>query len=62
MQSEARAWFEHLRDEICAEFETIEEEQDGPMAERAPGRFKRTAWDRPVAEGATGGGGVMSVM
>jgi coproporphyrinogen III oxidase len=62
MQSEARAWFEHLRDEICSTFETIEDEQDGPLAERAPGRFGRTAWERPPDAGATGGGGVMSVM
>ncbi len=48
----AQAWFTALRDRICAEFETIEDE-----AGASPGRFVRTAWDRPG-----GGGGVMSVM
>ena len=48
----AAAWFAALRDRICAEFEAIEDEA-GPT----PGRFVRTAWDRPE-----GGGGVMSVM
>jgi len=49
---EARAWFEALRDRICAAFEMIEDE-GGPN----PGRFARTPWDRPE-----GGGGVISLM
>jgi coproporphyrinogen III oxidase len=53
-----RAWFEHLRDVICTEFESIEDALDsGPHAAMPPGRFTRTPWDR---EG--GGGGVMGVM
>ena len=27
----ARAWFEALRDQLCAAFEAIEDEQDGPL-------------------------------
>ena len=54
----ARAWFEELRDRLCAAFESIEREpQSGPHAALPPGRFERTAWERPG-----GGGGVMSVM
>jgi coproporphyrinogen III oxidase len=58
----ARAWFEGLRDRLCASFEAIETEQDGPLVDRAPGRFERTAWDRPTEDGTPGGGGVISVM
>ncbi|WP_419899801.1 oxygen-dependent coproporphyrinogen oxidase [Roseomonas sp. USHLN139] len=54
----ARAWFESLRDRICAEFEAIEDAlAEGPQAGLPAGRFTRSAWDRPG-----GGGGVMSVM
>jgi len=54
----ARAWFESLRDRLCASFEAIEDElASGPHAGLPPGRFERSAWERPG-----GGGGVMSVM
>ncbi|NDG48945.1 MAG: coproporphyrinogen III oxidase, partial [Rhodospirillales bacterium] len=54
----ARNWFESLRDGICSAFEAIEDElREGPHAALPPGRFQRSAWDRPE-----GGGGVMSVM
>lgn len=58
----ARAWFEELRDSICAEFEKIEDEHTGLMVDRAPGRFERKAWSRPPEDGAETGGGVMSIM
>ncbi len=54
----ARAWFEGLRDRICAAFEELEDRCRPADAGAPPaGRFERTAWDR-----AGGGGGVMAVL
>ncbi len=61
----ARAWFERLRDDICAAFEAIEDEATGPWMPGAPaeaGRFTRKAWFRKDHAGNDGGGGVMSMM
>lgn len=60
-KTRAKAWFEELRDRICAAFEALEDAQDsGPFAALPPGRFSRKTTQR-TAEG-DGGGGVMSVM
>ena len=60
LQPEARAWFEGLRDQLCAAFEAVED--DGP-GDAPPGRFERRPWRRPTPDGAgDGGGGVMSLM
>jgi len=63
-KNKARAWFERLRDDICSAFEATEDAlpADAPLADRAPGRFKRTPWRRIDHTGAPGGGGVMSMM
>ncbi|GAA0734367.1 oxygen-dependent coproporphyrinogen oxidase [Sphingomonas japonica] len=55
-QSAARAWFEQLRDLICAEFEAIEREAGSDAT------FDYTAWDRTDPSGEPGGGGVRGVM
>jgi coproporphyrinogen III oxidase len=55
----ARAWFESLRDMICAEFETLEDELGGVAP---PGRFTRKEWVRKDHSGAEGGGGIMSML
>ena len=60
-KARAAAWFESLRDRICAAFEGIEDAQDaGPFAGLPPGRFARKATRRAAEE--DGGGGVMAVM
>ena len=59
-KSHAADWFRELRDRICAEFETIEDELAGPLAEDRPaGRFVREPWAR-AEQG--GGGGEMSML
>jgi coproporphyrinogen III oxidase len=60
-KARASAWFETLRDRICAAFEALEDRLNGgPHAQLPAGRFERKA-TRRGAEG-DGGGGVMAVM
>ncbi|MEM6661827.1 MAG: oxygen-dependent coproporphyrinogen oxidase [Pseudomonadota bacterium] len=57
-KARAGAWFHELRDQICAAFEGLEDQQTtGPHADLPAGRFERT-----VTERDGGGGGEMSVM
>jgi coproporphyrinogen III oxidase len=58
-KDKARAWFENLRDVICATLETLEETVDNPQNEGEPGKFKQTEWQRDEGKG---GGGLMSIM
>ena len=60
----AERWFQSLRDQICREFEHLEEEAKGPFFPEAqtPGHFQRTPWERTDHSGAKGGGGVMSIL
>src|SRR4051794_20107553 len=63
-QTQARAWFENLRDQICAALEAVEDAvpAGAPHSDRGAGRFVRTPWARQDHSGVPGGGGVMSIM
>jgi coproporphyrinogen III oxidase len=63
-KSSARAWFETLRDKICAAFEALEDAlpAGAPLSDRPAGRFVRTPWERADHNGKPGGGGVMAMM
>lgn len=56
-KSQARDWFETLRDRICSAFEALEQAAPADLYPDEPATFVRTPWQRPA-----GGGGVMSVM
>ena len=60
----ARAWFEALRDDLCAAFEGLEADlpAGAPHGRQAPGKFVRKAWSRADPGGAAGGGGEMSLI
>lgn len=53
----AAGWFRRLRDSICRDLESLEDEVKGPNAHMPPGRFVREPWERPE-----GGGGEMSML
>ncbi|MGI8527455.1 MAG: oxygen-dependent coproporphyrinogen oxidase [Pseudolabrys sp.] len=63
-KARARAWFEKLRDDLCAALEIAEDTlpEDAPLADRTPGRFERTPWQRTDHTGKPGGGGVMAML
>ncbi len=63
-KNRARAWFETLRDDICAALEAVEDAlpAGAPLVDRTAGRFVRTPWSRTDHTDAPGGGGVMSLM
>jgi coproporphyrinogen III oxidase len=60
----ARAWFETLREELCASFESLEASlpADATGADRPAGKFIRTAWRRIDHSGVPGGGGEMAML
>src|ERR1051325_3407153 len=59
-QARAKAWFEALRDEICAAFEALEDEAPAALYPGDPARFVRMPWQRTDRTGAPRGGGVMA--
>lgn len=68
-KQKASKWFKQLRDDICAGFESLEDQlADGPHAGLDAGRFERSPWqredsDEPNESGSVlKGGGEMSVM
>ena len=61
-KARAKAWFESLRDQICAAFERLEDEAPASLYPAAPARFVRTPWQRTDGSGRPGGGGTMSMM
>ena len=61
-KTRAKAWFESLRDDLCAAFEALEDAAPAALHPGDPGRFARTPWRRTDPTGAPGGGGVMAMM
>lgn len=63
-KAQAKQWFEALRNRIRDAFEALERDlpAGAPLADRTPGRFVATPWQRTDQTGAAGGGGVMSMM
>jgi coproporphyrinogen III oxidase len=61
-KEQANAWFEALRDDICAIFEALEAEAPAAIYGSMPQRFVRTQWSRTDHTGRPGGGGVMAMM
>lgn len=63
-QRRAEAWFQNLRDRICAAFEQLEDELASPQqhADKPAGRFEYKTWNRVEEDGTQGGGGRMGLM
>ena len=61
-KARVKAWFERLRDDICAALEALEGAAPAALHGDLTGRFVRTPWTRADTTGAAGGGGVMAMM
>ncbi|MBX3428612.1 MAG: oxygen-dependent coproporphyrinogen oxidase [Hyphomonadaceae bacterium] len=60
-KARAKAWFEDLRDQICAAFERLEDEAPAALYTGEPGRFVKSPWRRGDGS-ADQGGGVAGLM
>jgi len=58
-KEKAAGWFKTLRDDICAEFETLEREAPSELYPSEPGRFVFEDWQRKVKDGGGGTGGML---
>ena len=58
-KDKAAAWFKTLRDDICAEFETIEREAPADLYPGEAGTFVFEDWQRKVENGGGGTGGML---
>ena len=70
-KKQAASWFKELQNQICSEFEKLEDElSSGPFAKKNPGKFDRTPWDRETSQtqeskesdSVLKGGGITTVM
>jgi coproporphyrinogen III oxidase len=55
-KAQVKAWFEELRDLICAEFEALEDEAPASLYPGTAGRFVKTPWRRDDGSKDQGGG------
>lgn len=55
-RAQARAWFESLRDRICAELEMLEREAPADLFPGLPAKFTRKPWTRATGSGGGVGG------
>lgn len=60
-KAQAKAWFEKLRDQLCASFEHLETQAGALYADMPAGRFEKTPWKRGDGD-EDQGGGVMGML
>ena len=62
-KAEAKAWFESLRDQLCAAFEDLEAKADPALyGDAAPAQFVRSPWTRAKEGDTDQGGGTMGML
>jgi len=58
-KTRAASWFKTLRDQICAEFETLEDEAPSSLYKGETGKFVYEDWQRKIENGGGGTGGML---